>query len=94
MTEVPAPVFVVGSMRSGSTMLRLMLDSHPRIAIPSETGFMGAAAATHRIPDWTFGDGWYERLGWSSGRAGRAAARLLRRTVPPLGCRAGQASLG
>lgn len=66
MTEVPAPVFVVGSMRSGSTMLRLMLDSHPRIAIPSETGFMGAAAATHRIPDWTFGDGWYERLGWSS----------------------------
>jgi hypothetical protein len=53
-------------MRSGSTMLRLMLDSHPRIAIPSETGFMGAAVAAHRIPDWKFGDGWYERLGWSA----------------------------
>ncbi len=64
--EVPGPVFVVGSMRSGSTMLRLMLDSHPRIAIPSETGFMGSAVAVHRIPDWKFGDGWYERLGWSA----------------------------
>jgi hypothetical protein len=53
-------------MRSGSTMLRLMLDSHPRIAIPSETGFMGSAAAVHRIPDWKFGDGWYDRLGWSA----------------------------
>ncbi len=65
-SEVPGPVFVVGSMRSGSTMLRLMLDSHPRIVIPSETGFMGSAAAVHRIPDWKFGDGWYERLGWSA----------------------------
>ena len=63
--DEPGPVFVVGSMRSGSTMLRLMLDSHPRIAIPSETGFMGAAVAAHRIPDWKFGEGWYERLGWS-----------------------------
>ena len=26
---------------------------------------MGAAAAAHRIPDWKFGEGWYERLGWS-----------------------------
>jgi hypothetical protein len=66
VTGPGAPVFIVGSMRSGSTMLRLMLDSHPRIAIPSETGFMGAAVAAHRIPDWKFGEGWYERLGWST----------------------------
>ena len=32
----PGPVFVVGSMRSGSTMLRLILDSHPNIAIGGE----------------------------------------------------------
>ena len=63
--EGPGPVFVVGSMRSGSTMLRLILDSHPRIAVPPETGFMGAVAATHRIPEWKFGEGWYERLGWT-----------------------------
>lgn len=59
------PVFVVGSMRSGSTLLRLMLDSHPRIAVPAETGFMGAVGATKRIPDWRQGEGWYERLGWT-----------------------------
>lgn len=59
------PIFVVGSMRSGSTMLRLILDSHPDIAIGAETGFMGAVLATKQIPSWNFGKGWYERLGWS-----------------------------
>lgn len=61
----PGPLFVVGSMRSGSTMLRLVLDSHPHIAIGGETGFMGAVRAAKDIPNWTFGKGWYERLGWS-----------------------------
>ena len=59
------PIFVVGSMRSGSTLLRLILDSHPDIAIPPETGFMGAVAATKAIPNWQFGDQWFGRLGWS-----------------------------
>jgi hypothetical protein len=31
-----APIFVVGHPRSGTTMLRLILDSHPRIVIPPE----------------------------------------------------------
>ena len=35
----PMPV-VVGSPRSGTTLLRLMLDSHPELAIPPETGFL------------------------------------------------------
>src|SRR4029077_11716000 len=60
-----APVFVVGSMRSGSTLLRLMLDSHPRIAIGAETGFMGAAMGTKRIPGWKYGAEWYQRINWS-----------------------------
>lgn len=59
------PIFIVGSMRSGSTMLRLILDSHPHIAIPSETGFMGGAVGARRIPDWTLGERWFERLGWT-----------------------------
>lgn len=59
------PIFVVGSMRSGSTMLRLILDSHPNVAIGPETGFMGAVLATKRIPNWKFGDQWYTRLGWT-----------------------------
>lgn len=59
------PVFLVGSMRSGSTMLRLILDSHPRIAIGAETGFMGAVRASKTIPNWKNGDGWYRRLNWT-----------------------------
>jgi Sulfotransferase family len=40
----PAP-FVVGASRSGTTMLRLMLDSHPQLAIPPETHFIPEVAA-------------------------------------------------
>ena len=35
-TPRPAP-FVCGVTRSGTTLLRLMLDSHPEVAIPGET---------------------------------------------------------
>jgi hypothetical protein len=35
----PAP-FIVGVTRSGTTLLRLMLDAHPEIAIPPETHFV------------------------------------------------------
>lgn len=65
MNAPPGPVFVVGSMRSGSTLLRLILDSHPHIAIGAETGFMGGLRAAKDIPRWKFGKGWYERLGWT-----------------------------
>src|SRR5215212_8852477 len=59
------PIFIVGAMGSGTTLLRLVLDSHPRIAIPQETGFMRAARAQEYIPFWVFGATWYERLGWT-----------------------------
>src|SRR5947208_6419512 len=35
----PMPV-IVGSPRSGTTLLRFMLDSHPEMAIPPETDFL------------------------------------------------------
>jgi len=31
---------IVGSPRSGTTLLRLMLDAHPDLALPPETGFL------------------------------------------------------
>lgn len=37
--RAPAP-FIVGVGRSGTTMLRLMLDAHPDLAIPPETHFV------------------------------------------------------
>src|SRR3990167_7570563 len=41
---LPMPV-IVGAPRSGTTLLRLMLDAHPDLAIPPETGFVVAASA-------------------------------------------------
>ena len=32
--------FIVGSQRSGTTLLRLMLDHHPGISVPGEAGFL------------------------------------------------------
>lgn len=34
------PVFIVGCARSGTTLLRMMLDSHPRISCGEETKFL------------------------------------------------------
>jgi Sulfotransferase family len=40
MSQLAAMPFIVGVPRSGTTLLRLMLDSHPLLAIPPETGFL------------------------------------------------------
>src|SRR4030095_14872068 len=37
--DVP-PVFIVGSARSGTTLLRLMLSAHPNISIASEGAYI------------------------------------------------------
>jgi len=39
---------IVGAPRSGTTLLRLMLDAHPALAIPPETGFLALAAGPAR----------------------------------------------
>jgi hypothetical protein len=38
--RMPRPIFIVGCQRSGTTMLRLMLDAHPRISCGPETRFL------------------------------------------------------
>jgi hypothetical protein len=41
MTELAErPFFIVGNPRSGTTLLRFILSSHPRIYVPGETGFV------------------------------------------------------
>ena len=59
------PVFIIGSQGSGSTLLRLMLDSHEAIAIPQETGFMRLVQAHRWVPFWRLGNRWHQRLGLS-----------------------------
>jgi hypothetical protein len=44
----PAP-FIVGATRSGTTLLRLMLDAHPDMAIPSETHFIPDLIKAYRL---------------------------------------------
>lgn len=40
MEQRPQPFFIVGAQRSGTTMLRLMLNSHPHLAVPFESPFL------------------------------------------------------
>lgn len=42
------PLFVLGVRRSGTTLLRLMLDRHPKLAIPDESYFIPQLASRHR----------------------------------------------
>jgi Sulfotransferase family len=46
----PMPV-IVGVPRSGTTLLRMMLDAHSTLAIPPETGFLPRLAALGSLPD-------------------------------------------
>jgi hypothetical protein len=47
-----SPIFVVGAGRSGTTLLQLMLNAHPHIAIAGELGFFeGILLLRRKIPD-------------------------------------------
>jgi hypothetical protein len=59
------PIFIVGPLGSGTTLLRLIVDSHDNIAIAQETSIMRAYLAHKWIPFHRHGGDWYGRLGWS-----------------------------
>jgi len=44
------PVFVLGVRRSGTTLLRVMLDHHSQLAVPDESYFIPQLADRHRGP--------------------------------------------
>ena len=50
MAKIEAPVVVLGVRRSGTTLLRVILDRSPSIAIPDESYFVPQLAARHRGP--------------------------------------------
>jgi hypothetical protein len=47
-----SPVFIVGANRSGTTLLRLILNAHSRIAIPEELNYFYAHMAGVPITRW------------------------------------------
>ena len=62
MSDHTAPVFVLGCGRSGTTLLRLMLNSHSRIGIPGETWYFPDLHADRAaITTWPNAE-WRERL--------------------------------
>ena len=67
------PIFVVGCPRSGTTLLQVMLHSHPRIAIAPEHG------SSFRHIDSGFGSGTSRSgpTGWLSGSSSPDAATCL-----------------
>ncbi|MFE7318749.1 sulfotransferase family protein [Streptomyces sp. NPDC057555] len=77
--RVASPVFIIGTERSGSNLLRLILNAHPSIAVPHPPHFMRYLASIER----TYGD-------LTSETARRAATRdalaLLRTHIHPWGC--------
>lgn len=48
------PIFIIGSPRSGTTLLRLMVTSHPAIVVPPECGF--ALWWREKYADWKAND--------------------------------------
>jgi hypothetical protein len=56
------PILIVGANGTGTTLLRLMLDSHEHIAIPPETGFLRLAAMHRWVPYWELGGQWSRAL--------------------------------
>jgi len=58
--KIETPIFLIGSERSGTTLLRLMLDHHPQIAFNLESEFLvSEISGTGTFPEMT---GYLDRL--------------------------------
>ncbi len=58
-----APFFIVGASRSGTTMMRLLLNAHSNIGVPKEMAYFEGCAIAGALSSWqkpTFNRGTYE----------------------------------
>jgi hypothetical protein len=54
--EQPPPVFVIGFMRSGTTLTQEVLDAHPGVLVADEVGFISAMQRELHMMDKSSGD--------------------------------------
>ena len=66
----------MGAAGSGTTLLRLILDSHPNIAIGPETAIMRLVKAHRWIPYWRLGRNWWTRFELTEEELNRALRDL------------------
>ena len=81
--QLPPAPFVVGVGRSGTTLLRLMLDAHPELAIPPETHFVPAVIAGGGVEAIVGARGWGD-FGLDAAELRARAERLGRRDAAGL----------
>lgn len=86
--------FIVGCMRSGTTMLRAMLDSHPEMAIPQESYFVVSMGRHRRKYERSggfdtepfatdlVGHAWFQRWGLSESETREALSATRPRDYP------------
>jgi hypothetical protein len=55
MSAVTSPFFIVGASRSGTTMLRLLLNAHSRLGVPKELAFFTLAMQKGVLDAWRNG---------------------------------------
>ena len=55
MVSCSPPIFILGCYRSGTTLARYVLDSHPNIACPPETDFLKPLVELTERPKYTAG---------------------------------------
>jgi Sulfotransferase family len=79
-TVPDGPVFVLTGGRSGSTLLRLILDSHPDLACPPETGVGGVCVGVARVLGVLEGAR-QQPGGLGEGPVGAGAGEVIRRVV-------------
>ena len=87
MEPAPRPAFVLACYRSGTTLLRYLLDAHPRLACPPETKFIAGLQAFADYPQALRGLG---SLGYSEEDVLREVRRVIEAFLGGYAARAGK----
>ncbi|HEX3729739.1 MAG TPA: sulfotransferase [Opitutaceae bacterium] len=87
MASAPRPVFVLACYRSGTTLLRYLLDAHPRLACPPETKFISGLQAFADYPQALAG---LRSLGYSEEEVLREVRRTIETFLGGYAARAGK----